>query len=268
MNTRFSENAKLPSVIFGLGLLEIGRPWGYGNAFVPTERQARALLEFAFELGVRYFDTAPSYGPSEERLGRFLSSLTASQRESITVATKFGEHWNASLRQPFVDHSYDALRRSLDESLRRLGVVDILQLHKTSPDVLRSDDLARALEYASSVGIRTLGASVSDLQSALIVVRRPTFRVLQLPFNIVMDRFEDTIQNASSQGLTVVVNRPFGMGKLLYENNGIRKADAFAFILRRPFKGVILSGTKSQSHLKENWMAFQEALHKTCNGAQ
>ena len=64
-------------VEFGLGLIGIGKPWGFVDPEVPDESQAIALLEKAFVLGVRYFDTAPSYGSSEERLGKFLAALAA-----------------------------------------------------------------------------------------------------------------------------------------------------------------------------------------------
>jgi aryl-alcohol dehydrogenase-like predicted oxidoreductase len=49
------------------------------------------------------------------------------------------------------------------------------------------------------------------------------------------------------------------MGRMLYENRELTKAGAFAFILRRCFEGVVLSGTKSPEHLEENWRAFGEA---------
>ena len=135
----------------------------------------RVFLEHAVELGIRYFDTAPSYGLSEERLGRFLRTLPESIRRELTIATKFGEHWNRGASQPYVDHSYDALRRSLDQSLAHLGRVDVLQLHKTSPEVLESGDLARAWEYARSLGITRLGASVSDLESAALAIADPQY---------------------------------------------------------------------------------------------
>src|ERR1019366_8677555 len=83
-------------VEFGLGLIDIGKPWGFANPLVPDERQARTLLERAFTLGVRYFDTAPSYGVSEERLGRFLGALTAGERGAGRIATKFRRHWDAA----------------------------------------------------------------------------------------------------------------------------------------------------------------------------
>jgi aryl-alcohol dehydrogenase-like predicted oxidoreductase len=243
----------------GLGLIGIGRAWGYVPGEVPSPCDALALLEYAFDLGIRYLDTAPSYGTSEERLGRFLKSLTASERRELTIATKFGEHWDAAKGEPFVDHSLDALKRSLDTSLERLGCIDVLQLHKTTSEVLRSDDLARAWEYAVSLGISALGASVSDPASAALTIDNARYSVIQLPFNWSNRVFGGAIQAAADRGMLVVVNRPFAMGKLLYEAGQIDKKRAFEFVLCRDFKGVILTGTKNRQHLQENWLAFRSA---------
>jgi aryl-alcohol dehydrogenase-like predicted oxidoreductase len=247
-------------VEFGLGLIGIGKPWGFANPLVPDERQARTLLERAFALGVRYFDTAPSYGVSEERLGRFLGALTPAERGAVRIATKFGEHWDAAKAEPFVDHSFDALARSLDGSAARLGRIDFLQLHKTTPAVLRSRDLARAWEYAAALGIAAIGASVSDLESATLAIAEPAYGILQFPYNAVQQTFTDALEGAAARGMKVAINRPFGMGRMLYENRELSKADAFGFILRKKFQGAILSGTKSPGHLEENWRAFAEAL--------
>ncbi len=168
-------------VEFGLGLIGIGKPWGFANPEVPGESQAMALLEKAFALGVRYFDTAPSYGCSEERLGRFLAALAPGERSAVRIATKFGEHWDETRAEPFVDHSLDALKRSLDGSVTRLGRIDFLQLHKTTPEVLTSGDLARAWQYAASLGIGAIGASVSDLESAGLAIADSTIRHPAVP---------------------------------------------------------------------------------------
>jgi hypothetical protein len=82
--------------------------------------------------------------PAIRSLAYFLTSLSASERGAVTIATKFGEHWDPAAGGPFVDHSYDALRRSLHRTLERLGRIDVLQLHKTRPQVLASRDLDRA----------------------------------------------------------------------------------------------------------------------------
>ncbi|HEY1497853.1 MAG TPA: aldo/keto reductase [Candidatus Solibacter sp.] len=244
---------------FGLGTIGIGKPWGFANPEVPDERCALGLLERAFALGVRYFDTAPSYGVSEQRLAIFLGGLTPAEREQVRIATKFGEHWDAVRGEPFVDHSFEALRRSLDGSCERLRRIDYLQLHKTTPGALRSSEVARAWEYAAAIGIRGIGASVSDLESADLAIGEPQYRIVQLPFNAAQETFGAAIDRASERGMRIAVNRPFGMGRMLYENRELSKADAFAFILRKGFEGVILSGTKSPEHLAENWQAFAEA---------
>ncbi|HEY4356479.1 MAG TPA: aldo/keto reductase [Acidobacteriaceae bacterium] len=244
----------------GLGLIGIGKPWGHTNTAVPPDVAVLELLRTAYDLGIRYFDTAPSYGCSEDRLGKFLGGLTAAERGSVIVATRFGEHWNAERSEPFVDHTHDALARSLDRSLERLGRIDFLQLHKTTPEALRSRDVERAFAYAASLGIRNVGASVSDLESARIALSTSAFSVLQFPFNSASVQFRKTAQQATEAGVLVVANRPFGMGGLLYGEAPITVASAFDFLCAESFQGVVLTGTKSGAHLRENWKAFQAAI--------
>jgi aryl-alcohol dehydrogenase-like predicted oxidoreductase len=239
----------------GLGLIGIGKPWGHVPRPVPSELEARALLDFAYELGIRYFDTAPSYGDgvSEERLGGFLRSMPAGQRVGVVAATKMGEHWDRATDEPYADHSFDALRRSLDRSMARLGRIDILQLHKTTPEALRSDEVARAWEYARSLGIARVGPSVSDLESARIAVETPGFSVMQFPFHRGNPTFAPVLEMAAGRGMWIAVNRPFAMGAMV-------DGGAFRFILGHPFTGAILSGTTSKEHLRENWNAFLAAM--------
>ena len=241
------------NVQLGLGLIGIGKPWGVAPHDVPSEAAARALLEFAYELGIRYFDTAPSYGDgvSVERLGRFLRSLSPDQRAGVIAATKFGEHWNTSVNEPYADHSYDSLRRSLDRSVERLGRIDILQLHKTTPAALASPDVARAWDYAQSLGIARLGPSVSDPESAALAIADARYTVMQLPYNSAHPLFAHAIDAAAARGRWIAVNRPFAMGAIAAD-----KAAAFAFVLARRFTGVVLTGTTSREHLAENYAAF------------
>ena len=247
------------NVQLGLGLIGIGKPWGHTPAPVPSEPEAISLLELAFDLGIRYFDTAPSYGDgvSEERLGRFLKRMPAGRRSQVTVATKFGEHWDRAAGAPYADHSFEALRRSLDESLARLGRVEILQLHKTTPRALASAEVARGWEYAESVGIRRIGPSVSDAESGRLAVEDGRFSVMQLPYNRENPAFGGILDRGGARGMWMAVNRPFAMGAMVHA--GADKRDAFRFILERSFQGAILTGTTSAEHLKENWRAFEEA---------
>ena len=127
-----------------------------GNLFrALTDEDAHAVLDAAWEAGIRSFDTAPHYGLglSERRLGAFLRTKP---RDEFVLSTKVGRllrpnpegageldlahdfHVPADLRREW-DLSSDGIRRSLDESLERLGLdrVDVLYLHDPERASLR-----------------------------------------------------------------------------------------------------------------------------------
>jgi D-threo-aldose 1-dehydrogenase len=121
----------------GLGLAPLG-----GLFQAVGDEQAYATIERAWELGIRYFDTAPLYGHglSERRSGRVLAGKP---RDEFTLSTKVGRRlapappgsgdmWaEPAAEAPRWDFSFDGTVRSLEESLDRLGLdrVDILHIH-------------------------------------------------------------------------------------------------------------------------------------------
>lgn len=251
----------------GCGLIGIGRTWGVQESPVPMEQEVHAFLDVALEQGIRYFDTAPSYGSSEERFGAWLQSLPDATQANLVVATKFGEHWSESAQEPYADHSYEALVSSLEQSMERLGKIDVLQIHKTTPEVLKSADLKRSLEYAASLGIKRFGASISDVASGEIICDDDRYDVIQLPLNTKNQAFLDIIQRAAQRGKTIVTNRPFNMGELVAKSSGKHRKElerkAFEFIIGQHFTGITLTGTKSAEHLQENIDAFRAAVART-----
>ena len=117
------------TVIEDLGLSRLGlgaAPLGneYGDV---DEREAVRAVHAAIDAGVTVFDTSPYYGRtvSESRLGDAL----AGRRDEVVLCTKAGRY-DLSLPDGF-DFSPQRLRRSVDESLRRLQTdrLDILLLH-------------------------------------------------------------------------------------------------------------------------------------------
>ncbi|MEM7713052.1 MAG: aldo/keto reductase, partial [Cyanobacteria bacterium P01_A01_bin.68] len=102
---------KLP--IFGLG--------GAGQTPLSkngAEREAVEQIEKALQLGIRYFDTAASYGPSEDYMGKVLPP----HRKKIFLASKTAAR------------DRDGAWRELEQSLKRLNVdyLDLWQLHHVS----------------------------------------------------------------------------------------------------------------------------------------
>jgi aryl-alcohol dehydrogenase-like predicted oxidoreductase len=234
----------------GLGLLSIGRPWGHRREPPPAEDDALALLETAVSLGIQVFDTAPAYGTSEAILGRFLARIGPA-RDTLFISTKMGESWDAASDTSSVDHGYRSLRASIDASLDRLGHIDLLQLHKSNAQTVRSPDVERAVEYARNRGIRHFGASVSDLAAAEAASRTSWCSYLQFPFNRTNTALADIFPLARDAGIKLLINRPLAMGAIAAH------ADAFAFVRDQDFSGVVLTGTKSIAHLRENYAAFK-----------
>jgi aryl-alcohol dehydrogenase-like predicted oxidoreductase len=252
-------------VTLGLGLISIGRDWGFVKGALPSDEQAQDLLGRAIELGIRFFDTAPAYGYSEERLGRFLARLDPEIARSVFVATKCGLHWDFARGTDYDDNSYDALRRSIDQSVSRISRIDLLQLHRTTPETIACDGVQRAFEYARSLGIKRFGASVKDVATAKIALADDVYTYVQMPYNLAYPSMREVFDLATAAGKEVIVNRPFGMGQLLYNElqqleSDEMKAKAYQFILEQRFSGVVLTGTKSPLHLRENVASFQRAL--------
>lgn len=251
------------NIRLGLGLVGIGREWGYRDSGIPSESDAMDLLQTAYELGISLFDTAPSYGLSEKRLGKFISNLNTHERKTIIITTKFGEHWDEKSNQPYVDHSYDALVRSFETSYSLLGKIDAVQIHKTTPEVLKSDDVMRALEYVKNSYSCSLGSSIKDIESGQITCHNDRFTFIQFPYNMHFQNLGEIVDLAVRSQKIILINRPINSGELLKSLNNEdevrRKAEeSYRFIMKKSFNGFILTGTKSIDHLKMNVQIFNQ----------
>jgi D-threo-aldose 1-dehydrogenase len=180
-------DAKVP---LGRGGLEVGR-FGFGGApigglFEPVDdAQALASLTKAWDVGMRYFDTAPHYGAgtSERRIGSFLAAKPSAEWVLSTKVGRLIEHVDATpskssdagfvgevgVRRVF-DFSRDGIRRSFDASLQRLGVdhVDVVFLHDPDDHWQQAIDEAwPALAGLRDEGaVRSIGAGMN--QSAML----------------------------------------------------------------------------------------------------
>jgi D-threo-aldose 1-dehydrogenase len=167
---------------------------GLGNFYrCISNTEAGTLLDAAWNLGIRYFDTAPFYGRgrSERRLGQFLEQYP---RDQFVLSTKVGRllspagdaleedgiFFNPSPFNSRYDYSYDGVMRSFESSLHRLGLsrVDILYVHDIGVALHGSDAPAqlgilktgglRALEELRNAGdIQAYGLGVTEVDACL-----------------------------------------------------------------------------------------------------
>ena len=134
-----------PQTLIGFGGVAIGN--GFNNDH--GDLAAHDALEQAWNAGVRYFDTSPWYGLgiSERRMGLFLKDKL---KEEYTISTKIGRVlvpqnnfkqegliWGGQLNASYqYDYSAQGARRSVEDSLQRMGIgsLDVVYVHDLSPD--------------------------------------------------------------------------------------------------------------------------------------
>ena len=117
MERRVLGRTGLEVSVLGMGGLFVSEVGGQGR------EEAYRAVRRALELGVNYVDTAPTYADSEEVLGEALEGVL----QPYYISTKLGGR-----PQPFDPKDGDALRRSVEESLRLLKRehIDILMIHE------------------------------------------------------------------------------------------------------------------------------------------
>ena len=144
-----SANISMPERVLGktqisLPILGLGGAGQTPISKKKQEREAIALIEKALELGIKYYDTAASYGASEEQFGKVLPPY----RNSIYLNSKTAAR------------DYDGAWRELERSLKRLNTdyLDSWQLHHVSfteelDEIFSNQGAIKALEEAKAQGL-------------------------------------------------------------------------------------------------------------------
>lgn len=282
----------------GLGLAALGRP-GYINlghaedlagrrGVQEMEARTHRVLGAAWELGVRYFDAARSYGRAEDFLGSWLR-LRGVQPDQVVVGSKWGYTYTAGWRadadvHEVKDHSLATLRRQTLETRERLGdQLDLYQIHSATlesgvlEDAEVLDELARLRDSGLRIGLSVSGPAQADtIRRAAGVVRdgERLFSTVQATWNLLERSAEEALEEAHGAGMRVIVKEALANGRLTGRNDdpgfGPRLAAlraeaarlgcgvdalALAAALARPWADVVLSGAATVEHLRSNLQA-------------
>jgi aryl-alcohol dehydrogenase-like predicted oxidoreductase len=161
MQTRQLGKSGLEVSAIGLGCM--GMSFGYGPAKERAEMVA--VLRGAVERGVTFFDTAQVYGPftNEELLGEALSPL----RERVVIATKFGFAFDAQGKPQGLDSRPEYIRKTTDESLKRLrtDVIDLLYQHRVDPNVPIEEVAGTVRELIQKGKVKHFGLSEAGVKT-------------------------------------------------------------------------------------------------------
>jgi D-threo-aldose 1-dehydrogenase len=199
-----------------------------------SDTEARATVDGAWAAGVRYFDTAPHYGLglSERRLG---AALAERPRDDYVISTKVGRALDqvevvVGLDDAFVvrathrrrwDFSRHGIRRSLSESLDRLGLdrIDIVYLH--DPDDHWDEVLATGYpalaELRAEGAVSAIGAGMNQSRMLGDLVRHTDVDVLMLAGRYTLleqDSLDDLLPLCEERGVGIVAAGVFNSGLL------------------------------------------------------
>jgi len=150
--------------VSAIGLGCMGMSVNYGTP--PDRQEMIALIRFAVERGITFFDTAEVYGPfaNEELVGEALAPV----RDQVVIATKFGFDIDPETRERRGLNSRPAhIRQAVEASLKRLktDTIDLLYQHRVDPDVPIEDVAGTVKDLIEEGKARYFGLSEVSAQT-------------------------------------------------------------------------------------------------------
>lgn len=206
---RFKAFAKTGRSVSEIGMGTYYDPLWIAAATLGLRRRAAEKLDAlktGLDGGINLVDTAEIYGSEPVIAG----AIRERKREDIFIATKA---WPNHLRR-------DALKRSLEKSLRRLGTsyVDLYQVHFPSRRVPIEETMAAMEDLVEAGRILYVGVSNFDfrqIQEANSALRKSQLSSVQLPYNLTNRKVErEILPYCQREGLALMAYYPLAHGKL------------------------------------------------------
>jgi aryl-alcohol dehydrogenase-like predicted oxidoreductase len=275
----------------GLGTAALGRPLyinlrkkSDGKTDLETfKKQSFTVLENAYKLGVRYFDTAPGYGLAEELV---IEWLQTKKDNSIEVATKWGYTYvanfdaNATVHE-IKEHSLEKLNEQYNFSKKLFPFLKVYQIHSATLEtgVLKDEAVLNRLAFLKAkhnltIGITTTGANqVEVIKEALdiSIEGNQLFDAFQITYNLLDQSLASIQKELKLQEKKVIIKEALANGRIFKNENythylamyttleklakkynvGV-DAIALQFCAQTVNESVILSGASSTIQLEEN----------------
>lgn len=270
----------------GLGLAALGRPIyltaGRSDALgAPNDRTVETMrartfevLDAAWQLGIRFFDLAPSYGHAEDFLGAWLAAHPT-RRAQLTISSKWGyeyvAHWDPRARvHERKEHSLAMLEKQWPKTQSALGgAPDVHLVHSVTPDSPALSDpallarLRKVADEGTRVGITTSGPHQADTIETALTIPSSPFSAVQTTWNILERSAQDSLAVAAENGWLVIVKEAMANGRLAA--GGVQEVDrlariagitsdalAIGAVLEHDWADIVLSGAVTVAQLESN----------------
>ncbi len=218
----------------GFGTAAIGRPM-YINIrsekseefdFEKFKQDGIEMLENAYQSGIRYFDTAPGYGMSEDLLIEWLNSKND---PSIEIATKWGYEYTANFdpnanSHEVKEHSLRMLQKQWKHSENLLPNLTTYQIHSATFDtsVLENQEVINELvrlksEFGIKIGLTTSGDNQTEVLAAAL--KNDLFEVFQVTYNIFDQSLRLFLEENDLIGKRIIIKEGLANGRVFRNKN-------------------------------------------------
>ncbi|NYV74045.1 aldo/keto reductase family oxidoreductase [Streptomyces sp. UH6] len=255
---------------FGYGAMQLAGPWVMGP---PADREgALAVLREAVDLGVTHIDTSDAYGPriTNELIREALHPYPA----SLHIATKVGATRDEQGGWPPARRPED-LRRQVHDNLASLGldVLDLVNLRLGNAEGPRPGSLAEAFETLVELRqeglIRHLGVSDATEEQVAEAQGIAPIVCVQNMYNLAHRHDDKLIDRLATDGVAYVPFFPLGgftplqssaLSAVAARRGTTPMSVALAWLLQRSPNILLIPGTSSTAHLRDNIAGAELAL--------
>ncbi|APU11832.1 oxidoreductase [Cellulophaga lytica] len=286
----------------GLGLAALGRPdyinirtTNVNKSVAAFKENAFTMLDHAYELGIRYFDTAPSYGKGEQFL---LDWKNQREHKDLVLGTKWGytyvANWEIGFngKHEIKEHSLAKLKEQWQTSKNLLPELGIYQVHSATIEsgILDNTNVLEELytikkETGLTIGISTSGTQQSNVIEKALGIKvngEDLFTSFQVTYNVLEQSTYPILNQLLKENKTVIIKESLANGRVFksdafknYQknyktlealaNNHNVSVDAIAlrFIIDALEPTYLLSGASNTVQLDSNYKALDIVLSKS-----
>ncbi len=258
----FALAADLSVTRTGYGAMQLAGPHVFGPPADPDA--AMAVLRDVVELGINHIDTSDFYGP--HITNQLIKQALHPYPDDLHIVTKVGARRDAEGGWPHA-RSPRELREAVHDNLRNLGLdaLDVVNLRVGGLDSPEPGSLAEpfgALAEMQQEGlIRHLGVSTVSAEQIREARSIAPVVCVQNFYNIANRRDDELIDDLAAQGIAYVPYFPLGgfsplqsdaLSEVANRLDATPMAVALAWLLQRSENILLIPGTSSQAHLREN----------------
>ncbi len=212
MNIKKRKLGNLEVTEIGFGCMNVARAYGPAK----DKKTAVEIIRKAYDMGIRFFDTAEVYGPfySEEMVGEALKDI----RKEVVIATKFGFEVDAVTKERIGYNSRpEYIKINVERMLKRLQTdyIDLLYQHRVDPNVPIEDVAGAMADLVKDGKIKHYGLSAAGAATIRRAHKEFPVTAVQNEYSFwTRDPEHEVLPVCEELGIGLVAWSPLGMGYL------------------------------------------------------